>query len=535
MNNQTNAERAGRVSARTLMLTILFSALFLLSVAVLAVGAASDGNSVSSGDKVTSFSDTANGENQTDNQAAETVQTATEEVTPSDYDTSSPKIILKTSKGAGSTFTFELGVSGSITHEICVDWGDGKPELVEAQIGECTGTLKGSTVKIYGGKLHGEIGPITSLICRGQQLTSVDVSKCKSTLEELIVSDNSLTSFNLSGYQNLMTFDGSNNKLTSLNISNMPYLKTVNIDGNASLTSSKVTLWASNPITIQSEVNVNDCIELFEYNYYINDDGGCTFTWYDASTKKEVEVAGDGGFTFEFDETLKGKSLYCEITQPTLKLSVKTSTVKVVAEKLPQEGEEGFVDKTTPSDDLVVKDGDGNQLDVTDYSVVVAALASNERANVIAAVKKVNTAFDESKSNYSLYDISLQTPDGEEVSISKGSVRVTLAYPVSKFESGKTYKDYNFTVYHYTSKGVAEKINNISCEPDGISFTASSFSPYMLTWTAKTSGGSTTDSPATGDNILMTAAAIYVALFSFGMIGVTLIKIKMSYGRREKV
>lgn len=532
MNNHTNAERAGRVSARTLMLTILFSALFLVALTVLAVGAAGDGNSVSSGDTVTSSSDAANGGNQTDNQenqAAEGVQTDTEEVTPSDYDTSSPKIIFKTSKASGSEFSFYIYMD-----EVCVDLGDGNPVVLETSNGMVTCTLKGSTVKFYGGKYVGALADVTDIECTGEQLTSIDVSKCKETLEELIVSDNSLTSLNLSGYKRLMAVSCDNNKLTSLDVTNSPYLEFILLEGNSSLSSSKIKLWSSSPITIQTEVNVNDIIELGAYNYMVNDDSGCEYNWYDASTKKEVEVSSDGACTFEFDETLKGKSLYCEITQPTLKISVKTTTVKVVAEKLQQEGGNDFVSKTTPSDDLIVKDGDGNQLDAADFKIVISTLAYNEKDPIIAAVKKLNTSFDETKSNYSLYDISLQSLDGEELTISKGSVRVTLTYPTDKFESGKKYSDYSYTVYHYNSKGVAEKVNNISCGVDGISFTTSSFSPYMLTWTAKSSGGSSTDSPSTGENIVMTAAAIYAVLFSLTMIGITLIKIKMSRGRREE-
>lgn len=527
MSDQVNAERAGRLSARTLVLTVFFSALFLVAVAVLVVGASGGDNPVSGSDAVSNSNNVVEDDNDKDTQTEDENQTAEEDVSSSDYEyyTSIPMITVKTSKAAGSEFTFSL-----YSNAVCVDWGNGKREICHAEAdGTVKGKLKGSTVKIYTSRYE----ELIMFDCSGQQVNDIDLSNCKKTLQLLFLSDNKLTSLNVSGFESITVLDCSNNNLKSLDISNMPYLMNLMIDGNESLSAKNVKLWTSDPIKIQSEVNVNDIISLSKFDYNLDDDGGCTFKWYDNSTKKEVEVASDGYCTFEFDEKLKGKSLYCEITQPTLKISVKTTVVKVVAEKLPQEGGTDFVNKTTPSDDLAVKDGDGKDVAAGDFKVVIASLADNEKDAVIAAVKKVNTAFDEKKNGYSLYDISLQSLDGEELNISKGSVRVTLAYPTGKFEDGKSYSDYNYTVYHYNSKGVAEKVRNISCEPDGISFNASSFSPYMLTWMPKTSGGSTTESPTTGENIIMTAAAIYVALFSLGMIGVTLIKIKMSRGRRE--
>lgn len=519
MGNQMNAERVGRLSVRTLILTILFSALFLVAVAVLVVGASSEINAVSNSDEVS----------ETNNAVVNVGDNAlrAEDVSFSDYEyyTSTPMIVVKTSKAAGSQFAFSLNFNVA-----CVDWGDGKREICQETDGTIAGKLKGSTVKIYTRK-HEDL---YLFYCSGQQVTSVDLSNCKSGLQLLDLSDNNLTSLNISGYNYLIVLDCSNNDLKSLDVSNLPMLTNLNLQGNASLSSKNIKLWKSNPIEIQSEVNVNDIIDLSEFNYNVNEDSGCTFKWYDNSTKKEVAVASNGVCSFEFNETLKGKSLYCEITQPTLKSSVKTTVVKVVAAKLPQEGGIDFVSKTTPSDDLVVKDGDGNEVAEGNFKVVISGLGDNEKSAVIAAVKKVNTAFDEKKSSYSLYDISLQSISGEELSISKGSIRVTLTYPTNKFDDGKNYTDYNYTVYHYNSKGVAEKVKELSCEPDGISFRASSFSPYMLTWTPKTSGGSNAESPATGENIIMTAAAIYVTMFSLGMIGVTLIKIKMSRGRRSE-
>ena len=76
---------------------------------------------------------------------------------------------------------------------------------------------------------------LSSLNISNNNLTSVDLSH-NTNLEDLYCSNNQLTSLNLSNLTNLEILDCSNNKLTTLYANNFSYLKTLNCSNNTLLT-----------------------------------------------------------------------------------------------------------------------------------------------------------------------------------------------------------------------------------------------------------------------------------------------------------
>ena len=76
---------------------------------------------------------------------------------------------------------------------------------------------------------------LSSLNISNNNLTSVDLSH-NTNLEDLYCSNNQLTSLNLSNLTNLEILDCSNNKLTTLSVTDKSYLKTLNCSNNTLLT-----------------------------------------------------------------------------------------------------------------------------------------------------------------------------------------------------------------------------------------------------------------------------------------------------------
>ena len=101
-----------------------------------------------------------------------------------------PNVLMTTTSAVGSTFTFGIGATESNT-PIKVDWGNGV--LASYTIGENTtvsGTLAGSTIKIYG-------TGISYLDLSEKKLTSLDVTN-NNTLTKLYCSKNQLTTLDVS-------------------------------------------------------------------------------------------------------------------------------------------------------------------------------------------------------------------------------------------------------------------------------------------------------------------------------------------------
>ena len=104
---------------------------------------------------------------------------------------------------------------------------------------------------------------LSSLNISNNNLTSVDLSH-NTNLEDLYCSNNQLTSLNLSNLSNLEVLDCSNNKLTSLSVTYKSYLKTLNCSNNTLLT----TLYCySDDLTT---LNVTGCTALKDLRCFEN-------------------------------------------------------------------------------------------------------------------------------------------------------------------------------------------------------------------------------------------------------------------------
>ena len=104
---------------------------------------------------------------------------------------------------------------------------------------------------------------LSSLNISNNNLTSVDLSH-NTNLEELYCSNNQLTSLNLTNLSNLEILDCSNNKLTTLSVSGKSYLKTLNCSSNTLLT----TLYCYR--CDLTTLNVTGCTALQDLRCYEN-------------------------------------------------------------------------------------------------------------------------------------------------------------------------------------------------------------------------------------------------------------------------
>ena len=104
---------------------------------------------------------------------------------------------------------------------------------------------------------------LSSLNISNNNLTSVDLSH-NTNLEDLYCSNNQLTALNLTNLSNLEILDCSNNKLTTLSVSGKSYLKTLNCSNNTLLTT--LNCYRCDLTTL----NVTGCTALKELRCYEN-------------------------------------------------------------------------------------------------------------------------------------------------------------------------------------------------------------------------------------------------------------------------
>ena len=112
-----------------------------------------------------------------------------------------------------------LGVAGSGT--ITIEWGDGLPRTYQAPEGE----MEGAFINYGGYAVDGQrrtitvTGNITGLLCPDNQLTDLDISRCK-TLIYLSCATNQLTSLDVTNNTMLKFLFCQDNQLTNIDVSN---------------------------------------------------------------------------------------------------------------------------------------------------------------------------------------------------------------------------------------------------------------------------------------------------------------------------
>lgn len=144
-----------------------------------------------------------------------------------------PTITFVTSLASGTNFNFDIGAAANNT-TIQIDFGDGtlSPFTVGTNSQILTGTLKGSTVKIY-------CPNITYFAAYSLSLNTLDISNAP-LLEELYCTTNNLTTLDVSKNVKLKKLNCERNKLQTLDVKNCPDLIYLNCGSN-SLTSIDVS------------------------------------------------------------------------------------------------------------------------------------------------------------------------------------------------------------------------------------------------------------------------------------------------------
>lgn len=148
----------------------------------------------------------------------------------------------------------------------------------------------------------------------------------------------------------------------------------------------------------------------------------------------------------------------------------------------------------------------------TGNKVTVESLDSTSIPAFVEKISKYDSSFNKNTKNISFYEIT--APSG-----SSGKQSAVIPYPNKTV--AKNYKDYSYQLYHWKDDGSLERITPLTPTEDGVAFESDSFSPFALTWQAKSAGGAS--SPNTGDDFnalpiviialiaAMTAAAVPVA------------------------
>lgn len=137
-------------------------------------------------------------------------------------------ITMTTSKAVGEQVTLKVNHTFD---GVTVDWGGGTTTTYntgDEKLRTVTGTLQGQTIKLTGSKY------ITTLICSGQQITSLDVSNA-TYLQSIYAQNNELTAIDVKGLTKLKDLNVSGNKLSGridLRNTTVPALETLDISDN---------------------------------------------------------------------------------------------------------------------------------------------------------------------------------------------------------------------------------------------------------------------------------------------------------------
>jgi len=157
-----------------------------------------------------------------------------------------PMMSVTTTMAVGSQFKYKLQANTANT-QVAVDYGNGSIvyHTIGTSLTDVQGTLKGSTVKIYGFGINTlytyncqvtalnvrENTDLTILDCRVNKLTYLDVSQ-NIKLNTIKCNENLLTSLNFTANTGLLTVECYLNKLNSINVSNNAQLNTLNCCNN---------------------------------------------------------------------------------------------------------------------------------------------------------------------------------------------------------------------------------------------------------------------------------------------------------------
>lgn len=182
------------------------------------------------------------------------------------------KVTLTTAKEAGADFSFVTN-PGKIT----VDWGDGAAVELTTDGSPVTGKLKGQTVTVSAPALTfldcssnaltaldiADGTPLNTLFCSDNQLSALELSASRATLQHLDCSANKLSALSLTLMKDLVTLNCADNTLTMLGVGNSKKLTSLICSNNelSSLTITSLpeleTLWCEGNALTTLNLNSN--------------------------------------------------------------------------------------------------------------------------------------------------------------------------------------------------------------------------------------------------------------------------------------
>lgn len=372
------------------------------------------------------------------------------------------------------------------------------------------------------------------MTCDGNQISKLDISQSP-RLGILICggAEGTVAKYLFYDTDSSQTSMYGGNNITSLDVSNNPNLKylwceennlkfsTINLGDTALKTFSYKN---QSTVAIASTLQAGKTIDLS--SEYDIDGTKTVYKWFDSSDNEVTPTKSENG-VFTFGDEFVGQTLHCTMTNALYPdLTLETTEVEVEEGGLTIEDNVGIVEEATPSDSIIVRDENGNIISMVKVKMVVNNVEANNKKSILEAIEKYNKEFNADSDNCALFDISLTDKSYAKVTIEKdsGKIKIRIKYPQGL--SGNK-DDYKYNLYHRKSDGSIEEIA-ITCEANGIWFYADDFSPYILTWTPKSSGGNTDTGkgPATGESIALTIVASCLAVLSLGAIGAVIYKKK---------
>ena len=373
---------------------------------------------------------------------------------------------------------------------------------------------------------------LTGLACGENNLSELDVST-NTALTVLGCWDNNLSELDVSNHTDLTMLNCECNNITELVVSKNTDLQEFTCwDNKLKFSTMKISLPAPKvfvyspqaDVEIAASVKTNETIDLSS-EYDIN--GTKTvYKWFDSSDNEVTPTKSENG-VFKFGDEFVGKTLYCTMTNALYPdLTLKTTTVDILKSDFTVEDNVGVVEDVEPSDGIIIRDKDGNIVDLNGVKLIVGNIETNKKKTVLEAIERYNKEFKADSTDCALYDISLVDSNGAKVYIEDGGrIKIKLKYPDNL---GRESEDYTYHLYHQNDDGSIEEIA-INCEPNGIWFYADEFSPYALTWSLKQSGGTDTgNEPGTGESIALTIVASCLAMLSLAAIGAVVYRKKFA-------
>ena len=129
----------------------------------------------------------------------------------------------------------------------------------------------------------------------------------------------------------------------------------------------------------------------------------------------------------------------------------------------------------------------------------------------LTAIKAFDKDFNKDDKNLLVYDIYPVDESGNKLTLVKGRIDVTLAYPSNTVK--KNYNKYSFKVYHQLDGSSVETKQLAVGGEDGITVTSNSFSLFAIASISNNSNGGG-DNPGTGESNVSANIALLLALLS---------------------